>query len=52
MDYNIITEYTTFIKKELLEFYKIALDKAYVKSLIDPFLNKYINVRYYNESYI
>ena len=50
MDYNIITEYTTFIKKELLEFYKIALDKVYVKSLIDPFLNKYINVRYYNES--
>ena len=50
MDYNIILEYTNFIKKELLEFYKISLDKAYVKSLIDPFLNKYISVRYYNET--
>jgi len=50
MDFNVILEYTTFIKKELLEFYRIVLDKDYVKSLIDPFLNKYINVRYYNES--
>ena len=50
MDSNIINEYTNFIKKELLKFYKIVLKNDYNKKLCEIFLDYYINIRYYNET--
>ena len=50
MDYNIIEKYIKFIKKEFTEFFKIALQKDYSKKLCDTFIEKYIDVRYYDET--
>ena len=50
MDLNIISEYLKFVKKSLLEFYKIIFENKYQKSLIEPFLDKYIDIRYNNET--
>lgn len=50
MEYNIIQIYTNFVAKKLLEFFKMVLGKDYQKRLCDPFINKYIMVRYYNET--
>lgn len=50
MDLNIISEYLKFVKKSFLEFYKIIFENKYQKSLIEPFLDKYIDIRYNNET--
>lgn len=50
MTYNIIEEYIQFVKKEYLKFYKIILRTKYNKKLIEPLLDRYIMVRYYNET--
>ena len=50
MEYNIISIYTKFIKDKLLEFFKLVLSKDYNNSLCKKFVNKYIDVRYYNET--
>lgn len=50
MDVNVILEYVTYVKKSILTFYKIVLDKKYNKGLIEPLLENYLNVRYYNET--
>ena len=50
MSYNIIEEYVQFIKKEYLKFYKIVLRTKYNKKMIEPLLDRYIVVRYYNET--
>ena len=50
MNYNIINEYISFFRKEYLEFFKIVLRNKYQKNLCLPFIDKYINVRYYNET--
>lgn len=50
MDTNIIVAYKAFIKREYYEFYHLILDDKYQKKLITPFINKYIEVRYYNET--
>lgn len=50
MSYNIIDEYINFIKKEYLKFYKIILRTKYNKQVIEPLLDRYIMVRYYNET--
>lgn len=50
MEYNIISIYTKFIKDKLLEFFKLVLSKDYNNSLCKKFVNKYIEVRYYNET--
>ncbi len=50
MDLNIINEYLKYVKKSFLEFYKIIFVNKYQKSLIEPFLDKYILVRYNNET--
>ena len=50
MDLNIISEYLKYVKKSLLEFYKIIFENKYQKSLIEPFLDKYIDIRYNNET--
>lgn len=50
MNYNIVLEYTNYIKKELVNFYKIVLGKDYDKKIVEPLMNQYIMVRYYNET--
>lgn len=50
MDYNIIEKYLTFLKKEFLNFFKIVLKHKYQKVLCLPFVEKYLNVRYNNET--
>ena len=50
MDTNIIVEYTDFIRRQIIDFYYIILKNKFDKKLIIPFLDKYIMVRYYNES--
>jgi len=50
MNTNIIVEYTDFIKRQIIEFYNIVLKEQFDKELITPFLEKYILVRYYNET--
>ena len=50
MDYNIIEKYINFVKRELLEFFNITLNNNYKKSLCNLFIERYINVRYYDET--
>lgn len=50
MDYNIIGKYIDFIKKKYLDLFKIVFRNRYQKNLCLPFLDKYIEVRYYNET--
>ena len=50
MGYNIIEIYTSFIYKKLLEFFKMVLKSDYTKKNCEPFIKKYIEVRYYNET--
>ncbi len=50
MEYNIIDAYVSFIKRELFNFFKIMFENKYQKKLCEPFIDKYITVRYYNET--
>lgn len=50
MNNNIILEYTNYIKKELIRFYKIALGKQYDRKIVEPLMEQYIMIRYYNET--
>lgn len=50
MEYNIINEYVDFLMRQYNGFFKIVLGEKYLKRLCDPFLEKYISVRYYNET--
>ena len=50
MDYNIIARYTKFLKKEYLNFFRIIFTNNYPKEICSKFLDKYIDVRYYNET--
>ena len=50
MNYNIISEYIEFINHKFLEFFKIVLGNKYQRTLCEIFIDKYINVRYYNET--
>ena len=50
MDLNIVNEYLKYIKRSFLDFYKIIFGNKYQKNLIDPFLDKYILIRYCNET--
>ena len=50
MDYNIINKYTDFIKREFSNFFKLVLGNKYQKQLCLSFIEKYIQVRYYNET--
>ena len=50
MGYNIIEIYTSFIYKKLLEFFKMVLKNDYTKKNCEPFIKRYIDVRYYNET--
>ena len=50
MNYNIINEYISFIRSKLLDFFKLILRNKYQKNLCATFIDKYIEVRYYNET--
>lgn len=50
MEYNIINTYINYLKREYLEFFKIILKDKYIKRICEKFLNRYIEVRYYNET--
>ena len=50
MEYNIIIIYTKFVKDKLLELFKLLLQKDFNTSTCKAFINRYIDVRYYNET--
>ncbi len=50
MNYNIIDEYINFNRDKYLELFKIMLGSHYQKYLCSLFIDKYIDVRYYNET--
>ena len=50
MNYNIIEEYISFNREKYLEFFKIILGNHYSKYLCSLYIDKYIDVRYYNET--
>ena len=50
MNNNIVLEYINFIQKSISEFYHIILESNYQAKLINPIIDKYIDVRYYNNT--
>ena len=50
MEYNIINTYIKFINNRLLDFFKIILKNKYQKAACELFIEKYIDVRYYDET--
>ena len=50
MGYNVVEEYIEFLKKKYLDFFKMIFRNKYQKNLCLPFLEKYISVRYFNET--
>ncbi len=50
MEYNIINTYIKFIKTKLIDFFRIVLRNRYQKSIVELFVDKYIEVRYFNET--
>ena len=50
MEYNIVSEYIEFVRNSFLAFFKIVLGRRYQRSLVLLFIDKYIDVRYYNET--
>jgi hypothetical protein len=45
----IFEDYIKFIDSFLCNYYRILLDNKYERRLVRPFVEKYINIRYYNE---
>ena len=50
MEYNIVIKYTRLIKSRFEEFFKIVLKNKYQKNLVDLFIDRYIEVRYLDET--
>ena len=50
MNYNIIMQYTDYITKSFLNYFKILFNSKFKKDLTLSFIDLYINVRYYNET--
>ena len=50
MENNIINIYMKLVKNKFLEFFRITLKNKYQKNQIEPFIDEYINVRYYDET--
>lgn len=50
MNYNIIEEYIKFIRKSFMNLFKIVFEDAFKKSFYTSFLDKYIDVRYYDNT--
>ena len=47
---NIIEKYIKYVENFLLNYYRLLLNTSYERKMVDPFINKYIDVRYYNNS--
>ena len=45
----IFEEYVKFVENFLINYFKLLLSGEYERSLIRPFINRYIDVRYYNQ---
>ncbi len=50
MEYNIISEYVGFVRDKFLDFFKFILRHRYRKNICGIFVDKYISVRYFNET--
>ena len=50
MNYNIIEDYISFTREKYLGLFKIMLGSHYQRYLCSLFLDKYIEVRYFNET--
>lgn len=50
MEYNIIKQYMDFLIREFGNYFKIMLGNNYQKDLCNKFIERYIAVRYYNET--
>ena len=50
MEYNIINQYMNFLTKEYNDYFKILLGDKYSKDVTLKFIDRYIIVRYYNET--
>src|SRR5574344_174230 len=50
MDRDIINYYINFVKKNILTFYHILLNNKYETNLINPLVDKYIDIRYFNNT--
>ena len=50
MDYNIIDKYVNYIRENFLKLFKIIFKSNYHKDLSLLFIDRYIEVRYFNET--
>ena len=50
MEYNIINDYISFVSNKFLDFFKFILRNHYRKNICMIFIDKYIEVRYFNET--
>lgn len=48
MSCNVIKEYADFSKENINKYYELIMDKYYNKDLVKLFLDKYIDIRYYD----
>ena len=49
MSCNLIKEYTDFNKENFTNYTKMIMDKYYDENIFNKYMDKYTNVRYYNE---
>lgn len=49
---NVIRRYTDYISDNLKDYTKLILEKYYDEQIFNLYLNKYINIRYYNQCII
>ena len=48
MTINLMNTYIDITKKQINEYLKMTIGKEYKKQYVDRFVDKYINIRYYN----
>jgi hypothetical protein len=48
----VFSDYIKFVNDFLMSYYRKMLDNKYEKALVEPFVTKYVDVRYYNKSEI
>jgi hypothetical protein len=50
MNTDIVQDYINYIENSLYQYFRILLGNDYEKKLVKPFIDKYIDVRYYNNT--
>lgn len=48
---NVVLNYIKYTQNFLYDYYRILLDNSYEKKLVQPFIERYIEIRYYNDVY-